>query len=306
MSINKTEFMKYPKIKIVGSEENQELLANPEDDIVIQEKVDGGNLRLMVKNTQLILGSRNCTMDSDMENSKNWKRCTDFIKSKLLGFNLKELEHRIYYLEACIKHSIHYNFDKMPPVLGFDIYDMKTNSFLSYKQAKTEFERLGITFVPIIKEVKAKDIKVLTDKDIPQSRYYSGMAEGIVFKNFKTQTMAKYVSDKFKEINKDTFGANKKFAKNDNERIIAMYCTNPRIDKCIFKLIDEGNKLDMKLITKLPHMVNKDIMEEQWQEIIYSNYSVDFRKLKQLVGKRCLKVLEQVIINTALSDKNKK
>jgi len=38
------EFIKYPKIRIIGANENKELLMNPQDEIYIEEKVDGCNI----------------------------------------------------------------------------------------------------------------------------------------------------------------------------------------------------------------------------------------------------------------------
>lgn len=34
------DFIKYPKIKVLGDEENKDLLSNPDDYIIIQEKID--------------------------------------------------------------------------------------------------------------------------------------------------------------------------------------------------------------------------------------------------------------------------
>ena len=107
----------------------------------------------------------------------------------------------------------------------------------------------------------------------------------------------------FKEKNAEAFGGNPNYNKdghNDNEIIVFKYCTNPRIDKMIFKLIDEGHKLEMRMMEHLPKRVYADIAEEEWQEIIKSNWIIDFRKLRKLMTKRCQAVLKQVITNNAL------
>lgn len=89
----------------------------------------------------------------------------------------------------------------------------------------------------------------------------------------------------------------------DNTEIVFKYCTNARIEKCIFKLIDEGNKLEREMMNKLPTMVYNDIMEEEWKEITNSRnrYKIDFYNLNKLITKRCLAVLDQIIVNNALN-----
>jgi len=125
--------------------------------------------------------------------------------------------------------------------------------------------------------------------------------EGWVIKNYSKQLMAKIVREKFKETNKMVFGGSKKFAKTDDEYFVAVYCTNARIDKCMFKLIDEGKKLGMTMMGDLLNKVYKDIWEEHWNEISFSKKKIDLLNLKKLVSRRCPEVLKQAIVNNALN-----
>ena len=125
-------------------------------------------------------------------------------------------------------------------------------------------------------------------------------SEGVVIKNFQKQMMCKIVDDKFKEVNRETFGASKKFANNDSEYFVSVYCTNARIEKIIFKLIDDDNKLGMELMTYLPKQVYTDIWEEEYTEIFKSSLKLDLKNIRRKVASRCLNVLKQVITNNAL------
>ncbi len=300
-------FHKYPKIKILGHEDNEDILANPEDEIVIEEKIDGANFRFMLKEGRIIFGSRTQSIGDDQkEIGGNWKRCVEFIKSKHAEDTTHFFESYIYYGECCVKHTMAYNWETMPPFLGFDIYDLKEEKFIDCLEKEDVFADAGLPEVPHIKIVKAKDIKELTDADVPESKYYAistedKQAEGIVLKNYKTQTMAKYVREKFKEANRETFGGGKKYAENDDERIVAMFCTNARIDKCTFKLLDEGFKIEMPLMATLPKKVIEDIYEEHWNEICMSSWSVNFKNIRKKVTARCLAVLKQMIVNNSLN-----
>ncbi len=294
------EFKKYPKIKQLGHEENEELLKDPEDEIVIEEKIDGANFRFMIKDKKIIFGSRTQQLEDD--SGGNWKRCIEFIKEKFEKTERQFLEGYIYYGECITKHTMDYDWEKILPFLGFDIYDLETNKFIEEKDVA--FAKMGLPNIPQIKVVQAKDIKSLTDDDVPISKYASPSskdqkAEGIVLKNYNKQIMAKYVREKFKEANRETFGQSGKFTETDDDRIVAMYCTNARIDKIIFKLIDDGHKLETKLMEHLPKRVMEDIYEEHWKEICWSKWSINFHQVRKKISKRCFSVLKQVITNNA-------
>lgn len=314
----KMEFKKYTKIKMLGDEENKDIFSNPEDDIVIQEKVDGANFRFYItKEGQVIFGSRTRQLTSnegeDTNVEKNFRRCVKLIREKIEeltkdGGRLDEIFGFIFYGECMVKHTMNYDWEKIPTFLGFDVYDTtpnKPNGYLDYREAKNLYKSMGLEFVPIIKECKAKEITNIDDNFVPESAYASISAEdrkceGIVFKNYTKHIFAKYVREKFKEKNKKVFGGGKKFAKTDDEYFVAVYCTNARIDKCIFKLIDEGKKLGMTMMGDLLNMVYKDIWEEHWNEISFSKKKIDLLNLKKLVSRRCLEVLKQAIVNNSL------
>ena len=300
------DFIKYPKIKQLGDEETKDLLSNPGDSIVIEEKIDGANMRVLVREEKLILGSRTRTMDEDMEKGKPWKRAVEYIKMKFGEVNLVEYNNLLFVFENCIRHTMAYDWNNIPPVLGFDIYDMEKNRWMPYPQNKNIFNDIGFAFVPVLNVVYARDFPSFSDDEIPTSFYASPsakdtQAEGVIFKNYNTQTFAKHVREKFREDSRKTFGGSKKYADNDTDRVCCMFCTNQRIDKIIFNLVVEGHTLDMKLMMLLPGAVYKDIMEEHWRDIVFSRYEINFHKLKKLVSQRCANVLKQVITNSLIN-----
>lgn len=308
-------FHKYVKIKLFGNEENEGIFADKEDEIVIEEKIDGANFRFMIKDGEIIFGSRTQQLheDTDHEYSKNFRRAIKFIQEKYdaVADIAPNLNHLIFYGENCVRHTMPYDWENMPPFLGFDIYSLKENKFLGIDDVETIFcKNLHIPIVPIISKVKAREIKKVDESLIPESKYFNKesqdkLAEGIVFKNYDKQIFAKIVREKFKESNRKTFGGSKKYATTDDEYFVAVYCTNARIDKIIFKLLDEDRKLGMEIMGDLLNRVYKDIWEEHWNEIAFSKKRVDLLKLKQLVSRRCLEVLKQFITNNALNKEGK-
>ena len=125
-------FIKYPKIKYLGDEEVAGLTSNPEDEIIIQEKIDGANIRVLIHDKELLFGSRNVTMDDDMESSKMWNKVVSYLKEKLKGKDLSGLNNCILFMEYCIKHTMSYDWNVIPPILGFDIYELETGLFIDF------------------------------------------------------------------------------------------------------------------------------------------------------------------------------
>ncbi len=306
------EFIKYHKIKRLGDDENKDIFLNPDDEIVIEEKVDGANIRILIKDGKIIFGSRTQQLTSDegedIKIEKNFRKCVDFIREKLKDVDLKPFNNLILIGECMVRHTLNYDWDKIPPFLGFDIYDIKGEKYLDLNSVILNYGILNLPIVPIINICKASEIGEINDDLVPISQYAprenpNQKAEGLVFKNYKRQIFAKYVRDEFKEKNSETFGKKPKDKKDDNnEEIVFKYCTNARIEKCIFKLIDIGEKLEIKLMSKLPTEVYNDMMEEEWKEITdpKKRNKIDFYNLNKLITKRCLLVLEQVITNNKL------
>lgn len=295
-------FHKYPKIKKIGTEDTELLLSNPDNWIYIQEKIDGANFRFMpTEDGRIVFGSRNNSIgDTTADIGGNWKRCVNFILDATKDKNLKAFAGCIFYGECCVKHSMNYDWDTIPPFLGFDMWHPE-DGFVNEDIARSHYYFLGLPVVPTIWDGYVRDVPELNESFVPKSAYAPMQAEGVVIKNYENQIFAKLVTSKFKEVNKDTFGKGKKHAANDNEKVISMYCTNPRIDKQIFSLVDDGNALDMPLMQWLPNNVWQDIIDEHGAEILHSNFSVDFRQIRKLISKRCSSVLNQVITNNALN-----
>jgi len=298
----KKTFHKYQKIKILGHTDNKDIFAYHDDDIVIQEKIDGANFRFMYIRNRFIFGSHNLELVDCDENNKSWGRCIGYITRMFK--KQKGLSNYIFYGECCISHSTAYDYTIMPPFLGFDIYDFKQEKYLHWKESKQIFESLGLYFVPVIKEIKAGEIQQLEDKDVPKTAYGEVQAEGVVFKNYDKQLYAKYVTQKHKEECTKVFGGSKKWANNDTDKMVATYCTNPRIDKKIFELIHEGHVLEMELMKYLPNLVFYDIIDEHYSDILAKNNIIDVGKFRKAIAKRCLHVLKQTIVNSGLVKKN--
>jgi hypothetical protein len=305
------DFKTYHKIKRLGDLENKDIFSDPTDTIVIQEKIDGANFRFLINSGKIVFGSRTQQLTSDEGEdtniAKGFIRCVNYIRDRLKDKDLSKYNGLVFYGECCTMHTINYDFDNMPLFLGFDIYNIHAECYIEHHTVVAMYEELGLSMVPLVGYVLTPEIKTINDDMVPISKYARAsaedrQAEGIVFKNYSKQIFAKYVRDKFKECNSAMFGGNPKYNKVDdtqNAEITFKYCTNQRIEKVIFKLVDEGIKLEMKMMEHLPKRVYADIMEEEWKEICFSRWKVDFNQLKKAITTRCASVIKQVITNNA-------
>lgn len=308
------KFFKYPEIERLGHEDNRDILLFDEDNIIIEEKVDGGNGSFWLDDDTGLTyeGSRNRNLITDQD-EKTFAR--QRIKLRELLKDKKLNSDYIYYIEWMQKHTI--NYTNAPEVIGIDIrlkHSAKEEGcglFLGRETREQEFNRLGIENVPMIwrgtaKQLRETEIMTL----IPKSKYYDGFAEGIVIKNYARkarsgnhQLYAKLVRDEFKECNKAVFGGVKN-KESDTYKIFEEFATDARIRKIILTLLnEEGMKLELPLMKYLPSRVTKDILKEEFGTIYEKYKFIDFKELRSLVTKRCLAVIKDMMTASAMESK---
>ncbi len=295
-------FIKYPKIKILGDRSNEGILTTP-GKIVIQEKIDGAQFGFYVENNILYFCSHNNNLTDSEQIAetgipKNWNAIKPVLESWQNDPTQFECD-MYYYGESMQKHTIHYG-DDIPGFIGYDILHINTMTFLDYSWVKTRFENMGLPFIHVhynkdISEVNFDELKEL----FKTSAYRNDTSEGIVIKRYDNQLMAKIVNDSFKEKHSDHLGRLLVNLNSDiNEHgIVENYATSTRIEKMIHKLHDHGYEIEMPMMRTLYVQVVKDILEEEILEI-YSEYkSINFKVLNNLVSKKCVKILKNVIMN---------
>ena len=160
-------FIRYPKIRrvndwflgetAVGYEDINGMFTHPNDILIIQEKIDGANFRFMItENEDLIFGTRNKVIHNETEQSiKSFQRAIQYVrlmvgKYILAGKDLSKFYRKIFFAEGCWKHSLGYDWDNMPIILGFDIWDIEAEEFLPYELVDTYYCDLGIPTVPLV------------------------------------------------------------------------------------------------------------------------------------------------------------
>ena len=148
-------FMKYPKIRVIGHDENRGVL---DDEIIIEEKIDGFNARIYLGKDRIMFGSRNRELEEEGE--KQFTRFILYIKDKLKDKQqtLKSIYEKygtiILFGEGIVRHTIGYDFEKMPPFIGFDVYELDTKTFMDREDKVRLFENLGLEPIKLLFEGK--------------------------------------------------------------------------------------------------------------------------------------------------------
>lgn len=171
-------FEKYVDIERLGTPENDGIFNHLDDDIVVEEKVDGGNGCFFIEDGKLHLCSRNRDMTDERDekafsNQQKWLQAHFAEDGKLLEID----PAYFYYIEWMQKHTINYG-KEIFPVIGLDIKPKegafgKVPYFIGRLQKEQMFEALGIPVVALKGIFKSKE---LTEQKISEllekSAYY--------------------------------------------------------------------------------------------------------------------------------------
>ena len=246
---------------------------------------------------------------------KRFKAAIDHVRETVDVDELPDERHRMtFFGENMVKHSLDYDWDDVPRFIGFDIYCHDCEEYVEWEKAKTIFEvNLGLATAPVVDEISVDDFD--QDYEVPESEWRDGKAEGVVIINEDLDenhrsgfsTRAKLVTDEFVEKHKESMDGGGRESVHDYEKIASKYATEARIRKQIHKMQDEGRKLGMELMqnsgnsTGLPMRVVEDIFIEECPEIVRSNHTINMKKLRSEIAKKCVSILRRVMRNSELN-----
>lgn len=304
---------KYPKIKRLGHRKTEGILENGE--VTILEKMDGNNFRVTydAENEKLLFGSRNVEFkangipfdyDSD-EIGGQFEDVTRYIYNNIEG--KERLSNYVMFGENMVEHTLDYDREETPQWLVFAVFDKQNHQWLEWGEVEQFADKFGFETVPYIGTKDVDEFREEFDADnvdkiIPDSQYRNGgLAEGIVLRNGSRR--AKVLSEEFKEKHSNqTGGKHPDETLDDTVQLVQMYATDGRIKKHINKLVvDQGKELEMSLMEDLPMKVVDDIFEEEYEEMVRSRKTIDFKKFRSKVADKCVRLLKKRIREEAVS-----
>lgn len=296
------EIKKYTDVVRYGKSSTQDVIK--EGDIIsITEKIDGANASFRIDETNeegISCYSRNKPLgkDNTLNGFYNW------VVNNIMPIKNKLNSNYIYYGEWLVKHKVQYKQECYNNFYMFSIWDVEKEEYLSDEVVISEAKRLGLTttnYFYIGKYVSYDHLMSFVGKS--DMTLLRNTGEGIVVKNvnykdkFGKQVFVKLVSEAFCEVQKQKKPRNPNV---DNEliSIIMSVLTKARVEKMLYKLVDEGELKsdyaieDMRIILKLLGVnIYDDIMKEESD--LFVNYEEP--QIKKYIGKKMPIIVKEIL-----------
>lgn len=238
-----------------------------EDDIVVQEKIDGSNAHIVVNELGFTCFSHKCILNqiNNLKGFYFW--CEEHYKqipSKYYGVSI--------YGEWLVPHHCRYPLNAYGRFYVFDV--MKDGRYWEQADVKKLAEECGFTYVPVFYEGKFQSWKHLMSF-VGKTALGGEKGEGIVVKNISTLNKAsvsyiKIVDVEFQETNVSrkkikTVDMNEVAEREYLHELTESIITEARVRKIILKAVDNEqlpiiwNTLSTDMISKI---VRSDIIRD--------------------------------------------
>lgn len=298
------EIKKYTDVIRYGKSSTNGVL-NKGDIISITEKIDGANASFRLDDSNPLgvsCYSRNNPLDehNTLSGFYNWAI------ENIVPIKDKLNPNYIYYGEWLVKHKVIYKDEYYRNFYMFSIWDtsLELEQYLSDDVVLSEAERLGLTTTNYFYQgefISYEHLMSFVGKSNMTLEPNTG--EGIVVKNvsyfdrYNKQMFVKLVSEKFAEVQKQRLPKNPNI-NNPVIELVKSVLTKPRVEKILYKLVDEGLLKDdyaiedMGTILKLlGGRVYEDIMKEESD--LFADY--EEQQIKRVCGKNLPTIVKMIL-----------
>ncbi len=204
----------------------------------------------------------------------------------------------VYFGEWLNPHKIKYpQYDKQ--YFLFDMYDTAACKYVDFAIVEREAQRLGLHLVPVFYQGEyqgEEHLRSFVGKTALGGKLRDeDIGEGIVVKNadyqdrFGRQLFVKIVTDVFSEVKRQKPPRDPNQPKPEEVLFVEQYVTLARVEKFLYKLIDEGvleetfGVKDMGVILKnLNLRIHEDILKEE-ADVLPDGY--DEKELRKVISK---------------------
>lgn len=309
-------FSQYPKLRRPSHPDTDGLFAQPEDDLVLTEKIDGNNFRCAYDRQRHILryGSRNVDLGTDHDEIGGmFDEVTDYLNEQIALTTMAKLNEDlqgqvVLYGENAVQHTItDYDWASMPQFQLFDVYVDRSESegdseWLDWETSVEIANRLELETVPVIEHTTVSSFEP-SSFDVPPSEYRPGdqPAEGVVIQNTRNQMKAKLISQAFAEKNDSATSTASSVTKgsDDVDRFLYEHVTERRIHKnieaCLTDPTTEWTHPVMEMMPDLKDRVWTDVWEEDLHDIIWDNYGFDLSDVRSASASKTASVLQNLV-----------
>lgn len=250
------------------------------------EKIDGGHIRFQLQEAGFVrFGDRTAVYDDPDAVPDPYRLAVRHVREQLdrdaLRQAVDDVEQVVFFGESTHRHAIEYDWDRIPPFLGFDIWD--GDGFLTVDAVERVFERLGLQPVNAIeRELPARDFDPAS-YTVPGSAWYDGPAEGVVVRN-KRGDRATLVHPRFREV------AEPAPVDAPAEELASRYATPRRFETVATKLEESGEPVT---VDTLYERVIEHITREHHTQLYHAADPVDMSAFRSAVAALTREFLEE-------------
>lgn len=298
------EIKKYTDVTRYGKSNTRDVL-NEGDYITITEKIDGANASFRLDEDSP-LGVSCYSRNQLLSETQRLNGFYDWVIENIVPIKDKLNPNYIYYGEYLIQHKVLYKPEYYKNFYMFSVWDtsLELEQYLSDDVVKSEANRLGLKTPEYFYEgeyISFEHITSFIGKSNMTLEPNTG--EGVVVKNvnyfdkYNRQMFVKLVSEKFAEVQKQKLPKNPN-TNNKFKELVMSVLTKPRVEKILFKLVDDGvlkedyTIEDMGLILKsLGNKPYEDIMKEESE--LFSEY--DENEIKRTIGKNIPSIVKDIL-----------
>jgi len=152
----------------------------------ITELVDGDHLRFRLRaDGRIEFGDRRRTFGGDPPATYGYavRHVRSSLDRERLRAAVEDVADYVFFGVATRRRRIDYDWERLSPVVGIDVWDAGAGSFRPPDAVEGIFDRLGIAPVnAIVRERNARDFDPEVDT-VTESAWYDGPALGVVIRN---------------------------------------------------------------------------------------------------------------------------
>ena len=276
---------KYDSIPRYGKQGTRDILGT---EVVIMEKLDGANASFGIIDGKLKMFSRN----QELNEHNTLRGFYDWVKQNIKPGSV--FVNTIYFGEWLVPHTVQYKKEARSKFYLFDIYDVKTDTYLDWNITVQAAKHLGLRTPEVFFRGELHSMTDV-DKYIGQSELTEipNTGEGIVVKDYIGQQFVKIVSDKFKETKSIKQPS---LNKSDIDSVVDSVLTTQRVEKLIHKKIDLGllpTELDITDTGNVLKTLSSDVVNDIFEEEMHIFLDMLRKKISKKTPIAVRELLEQ-------------
>ena len=274
---------KYDSIPRYGKQGTRDILGT---EVVVMEKLDGANASFGIIDGELKMFSRN----QELNEYNTLRGFYDWVRHNVDPRKL--FVSTIYFGEWLVPHTVQYKKEVQNEFYLFDIYDVKTDTYLDWNITVQVAKHLGLRTPEVFFRGELHSMTDV-DKYLGQSELTDipNAGEGIVVKDYEGQQFVKIVSDKFKETKSIKQPS---LDRTDIGTLIDSVLTPQRVEKLIHKKIDLGllpTELDITDTGNVLKALSSDVVNDIFEEEMH----IFLDMLRKKIGKKTPTVVRELL-----------